>query len=231
MNRFLILTLLVCLLSANLKAQSFNYKSPDRPWSAEIGGGTSFVLADNSFPFDDQLTFRPTFGGSLGLTRNVRNNFGLKGTVGYQKVMGEALVPREERLSMGMDGHAYQFYGYTIFADFSPEIKYLNKTFINSRSHINMYSSLGVGALMVLTDNQIQTGSGNEKRKNNFLTPIIPFRTGVSYRFLPLYEASLEAGLLFTFSNNIDGRTNNNGIDDHILSFKFKLRKLFSFDY
>ncbi|MBS9523312.1 hypothetical protein KI659_04700 [Litoribacter alkaliphilus] len=231
MKHFFLLLSFFSLCLVQAQAQSFNYKSPDRPWAAEIGAGASFVLADNSFPFDDQLTFRPTFGGSLGLTRNIRNNLGLKGTVGYQKVLGEALVSREERLAMGLNDQAYQFYGYTIFADIAPEIKYLNRTFINSRSHINMYTSLGVGAMMVLTDNQIQTGSGNQKRKNNFLTPILPLRTGVSYRFLPLYEASLEAGLLFTFSNNIDGRTNNNSIDDHILTFKFKLRKLFSFDY
>jgi hypothetical protein len=212
-------------------AQSFYYKSPERPWAMELGVGPAWTLADNSFP-GKEATFKTSYSGSLGLTKNFNGNVGLRTVLGFQKFKGNAVGDFQDRIQLNELGNAVRFYGYSIYGDISPVYNYGYRKFYNSKSHLNLYSSMGLGTMGVFSDQKFQVRES--KTKGNHYSKMllfVPIRTGVSYRFLPLWELSLEGGFHWTFNDRIDGRVGANKIDDHFITLQSKVRKLFAFDY
>jgi hypothetical protein len=154
----------------------------------ELGVGPAWSLADNSFPGSD-ATFRTSYSGSLGLTKNFNGNIGLRTVLGFQKFEGNALGTPMDKVTLNEAGNAFRFNGYSVYGDLSPVYNYGYRKFYDSKSHLNLYSSIGLGAMGVFSDQKFQVRE-NRTTGNQFSRVLlfVPVRTGVSYRFLPLWE-------------------------------------------
>lgn len=219
--------ILLFIVIHTVSGQSLNYRSPHLPWSAEIGLGPSFLLADNSF-ISGETTFKPMFGLSGSLTKNFSNRYSIRGTLGYQRVSGEAQVSMDELIELGNQNLAYSVIGNSLYADISPVIKYARRTFYENRTHINLYSSLGIGAMILNADHATMLNDQSLITGYNDIFLIIPFRTGITYRFQPLWEFSLEGTFMVTFNDNIDGRSIDNNLNDYFGNIQIKVRRTFS---
>lgn len=224
---FSLIAALSIVVLNQVKGQSLYYDSPHLPWSVEIGAGPSFLLADNSY-INGGTTFKPMIGVSGSLSKNLSERYSIRGTFGYQRVSGESVLPMHELIELGNQGLAYSVLGDAFYADISPVIKYARRTFYESRTHLNLYSSVGVGAMILHADHATMIGDRNVLQEYNNLFLIIPVRTGVTYRFLPLWEVSLEGTFMVTFNDNIDGRSIDNNLNDYFGNVQLKLRRTFS---
>ena len=138
------------------------------------------------------------------------------------------MLPREELVELGTQNQAYSVYGNAFYVDIAPVIKYARRTYYESRTHINLYSSVGVGAMMLLADHAVMLPDQIAVNEYNNLFLIIPLRTGITYRFHPLWETSLEGTFMVTFNDDIDGRSIDNNLNDYFGIIQLKIRKTFS---
>lgn len=208
-------------------AQNFAYETMDRPWSAELGIGPGWIYADNGGSFRN-VGFSLSPAASFSLNKIIRPSLSLRGTLGFQGLLGNMDADMDRRVELGEEGNAYDFRGQAYYLDVAPVFRLFGSRELVHRRKLNLYASAGLGVMGIVSTNDIMQEGVSITRDNNMIIPYIPVRAGVSYRFRPLWDFALEGSLLFTFNDNIDGNMGNNRLDDYPMNIQFKIRKFFT---
>ena len=232
MRRFfqILFTAIALLSSGRIQGQNFNFHRLDRPWSVELGVGPGWTYADNSSAFR-RAGFQLLPSASAALSKIISPAVSLRSTIGFQSLQGNFKANEQEKIKMGNEDNAYHFEGQAYYVDFAPVFRFISGRQHVFRSQLNVYGSIGVGALGIISHYDIMENNNSNRVKNNMFIPHIPFRAGVSYRLLPTTDLALEGSVLFTFRDDIDGHTGYNRFNDHLLNMQVKIRKYFSFEY
>jgi len=115
-----------------------------------------------------------------------------------------------------------------IFMDVVPTAHLFKFTNHALRRDFNIYAGAGLGFLMAINREERykneQTYQENKIRSSFY----VPLRGGITYR-LGLYDdISLEGSLLLTFSDKIEGTSNFNRFNDHLLQGQLVYRRYLS---
>ncbi|KEO73477.1 DUF6089 family protein [Anditalea andensis] len=231
MKNFTIILFTLTVLFYSLRpaiAQNFNYETMERPWSIEAGVGPGWMYADNAGSIR-RIGFALTPAASLSLTKNINAPFSLRTTLGFQGMEGNLDASMDRKMQLGDEGNAYDFRGQLYYFDVAPVFRLFRFRETVHRRRLNLYASTGIGGMAIFSTNDMMVESTSIRRENNKFIPYIPLRAGISYRFRPLWDLSLEGSLLFTFDDDIDGHRGSNHLDDYPMGIQIKIRKFFTF--
>jgi len=215
-----------CLIHYS-KAQNFGYETMERPWSAELGIGPGWLYAENVSSLRS-LGFSITPAATFALTKKITAPLSVRATLGFQGLWGNVDTDMDRRIELGEEGNAYDFRGQAYFFDIAPVIRLFRSRDLVHRQKINIYGSVGIGGMGIVSTNFIVQDGESVSRDNNMIIPYIPLRGGISYRFRPLWDFALEGSFFLTFNDEIDGHAGNNRYDDYPMNLQFKIRKFFT---
>jgi len=220
---------LICVFSIfhNTTAQNFAYETMERPWSAELGIGPGWIYSDNVGSLRS-VGFSISPAASFALSKKITAPLAIRTTLGFQGFRGNLDSDMDQRIELGEEGNAYDFRGQAYFIDVAPVFRFFRSNELVHRRQFNIYGSAGVGAMGIVSTNNIMEDGESITRENNMIIPYIPVRGGISYRFRPLWDIALEGSVMVTFTDDIDGRTGTNRFDDYPMNVQVKIRKFFT---
>jgi hypothetical protein len=229
-NKILIVALIFLLAGQGAYAQNFYYQMLDRPWAVEVGVGPGWTYADNSSAFR-RASFALLPAASASLSKNISDLLSVRGTLGFQFMEGNFNADLQRKIRMGQELNAYHFEGEAYYFDIMPVVNFIGGPNHVNRSQVNLYAGLGVGIMYADASYDIMLGEVSHNVENSMFLPIVPIRTGVRYRFRPLWDIGLEGSVLLTFTDDLDGHRGYNRFNDYPMNLMLKVRKLFSFEY
>jgi hypothetical protein len=228
-NRLILLTSAFLCLILQTQAQNFYKEKISREKYVQLGVGPSFMYADNAGGFRNlDFNIRPSIAASMG--KKINPLFDLKATLGYQfyKSQDKEYYSQDVVASWAENKYAVETRSNIIFMDVVPTAHLFKFTNHALRRDFNIYAGAGLGFLMAINREERykneQTYQENKIRSSFY----VPLRGGITYR-LGLYDdISLEGSLLLTFSDKIEGTSNFNRFNDHLLQGQLVYRRYLS---
>lgn len=228
-NRLILLVGLLSCILLEAGAQNFYKEKISREKYVQLGVGPSFMYADNAGGLRNvDVNIRPSLSASIG--KKINSFFDLKATLGYQFYKSQDMDYFNEQTiaSWAERNYSVETRSNIIFMDVVPTAQLFRFTNHALRRDINIYAGAGLGYLLAINKEQ-QYKNGQTYQENKIRSTFyVPLRGGISYRVGLYSDISLEGSLLLTFSDKVDGTSDFNRFNDHLLQGQIVYRKYLS---
>lgn len=223
----LVLGVLFC--SSQLHAQNFYKEKASREMHVQAGIGPSFMYADNAGGLRGiNFNIRPSLSASIA--KSIHPFINMRGTLGYQFYKGQSAdYFHPSYLDMWKaNNESASTTSNIVFMDVMPLAHVNRVTNHTTRGSVDFYGGAGLGFLMAFNKETKLRDTGSFVENKTRPAVYIPIRAGFSFK-LDLYsDIAVEGTLMLGFSDNIDGATNYNEYNDHLIQGQIVYRRYLS---
>lgn len=219
--------LLSCILlgtSINLQAQSFYRELMPKTGVFSIGAGPSYIYADNGAQYH-QRNFEINPVVTISYLNRFSERWALQTSGGFQIIESGGNPSQNAQRRWQESGGAFRFNGMAYFADVMPVFYIIPYLSHMNRPTVNFYTGAGIGLVHVRRTEYFSFDPSEVGSSANITTGYVPVRLGVDFRVGTLSDLSLEAGVLLSFTDYLDGNAGYNKYYDHLIQGQLKYKR------
>ncbi|HLT07231.1 MAG TPA: hypothetical protein VK014_06865, partial [Cyclobacteriaceae bacterium] len=220
--------ILLLLLSHFSYSQSFYKEIVPRYHNVFVGVGPAFMYADNAGGLRNS-SFKTRPAASLGYSYKANSFIEVKGTFGYQMLESQDPSYYSDSVLRGWvaANQAIGFKGNAYYLDIMPLFHLPFERHID-RGNVNIYAGVGLGVMFVDKEEAIVVNNEPMTRDRSMSLFYLPLRGGISYRIGDHGDLALEATVMASFSDDIDGNVGFNRYNDHLFQAQIVYKRYLS---